>query len=83
MVNPMTQTTYKSSVINIENLCKFQVVAEDDPTNPIIANSATGAWTTVVKAANKIRNKEHSNSASGPDYFGFTQPTIRKLIQGF
>ncbi|KAJ3275418.1 hypothetical protein HDV01_000710 [Terramyces sp. JEL0728] len=33
-------------------------------------------------AANKIRNKDHSNSASGPDYFGFTQPIITKLIQG-
>ncbi|KAJ3258271.1 hypothetical protein HK103_003752 [Boothiomyces macroporosus] len=32
-------------------------------------------------AANKIRNKDHSNSASGPDYFGFSQPTIMKLIQ--
>jgi len=28
-----------------------------------------------------MRNKDHSNSASGPDYFGFTSSTIAKLIQ--
>lgn len=35
----------------------------------------------MVKAANAIRKREHSNSASGPDYFGFSNATIAKMIQ--
>jgi hypothetical protein len=38
------------------------VIAEDCPDQPIIANSATGVWTAIVKRANEIRNREHSNS---------------------
>jgi hypothetical protein len=53
----------------------------DQPDGAIEANTATGAWTTVVRLANKVRNREHSNSASGPDYFGFSHPIIAKLIQ--
>ncbi|CAG8449918.1 10833_t:CDS:2 [Racocetra fulgida] len=53
----------------------------DQPDKPIIANTATGAWTSVVREANAIRHRDHSNSASGPDYFGFSQATIRKMIQ--
>lgn len=57
------------------------IEAEDQPNKPIVANTATGAWTSVVREANAIRHRDHSNSASGPDYFGFSQATIRKMIQ--
>jgi len=59
------------------------IEAEDQQGKPIVANTATGAWTTVVREANSIRHRDHSNSASGPDYFGFSQATIRKMIQDF
>ena len=52
------------------------IEAEDQQGKPIVANTATGAWTTVVREANSIRHRDHSNSASGPDYFGFSQATI-------
>ncbi|KAI8896919.1 F/Y rich C-terminus-domain-containing protein [Globomyces pollinis-pini] len=82
MIDAEKTVTYRSTIISTPDGPKFQVVAEDDPTHPIIAQSATGAWTAVLRAANKLRNKEHSNSASGPDYFGLSQPTIINLIQG-
>lgn len=41
---------------------KFRVVADDCPERPIVANSATGVWTAIVKKANEIRNRDHSNS---------------------
>jgi hypothetical protein len=59
----------------------FRVEAADMPGQPIIANSATGAWTAVIRKSNGIRQREHSNSASGPDYYGLKHPTIAKLIQ--
>lgn len=65
--------TFKSS--------QFEIIPDDAPDQTIIANTATGAWTAVVRRANEVRRREHSNSASGPDYFGFTHPTIAKMIQ--
>jgi hypothetical protein len=60
---------------------KFQIVPSDTPDQPVIAGTATGAWSTIVKKANAIRNRQHSNSVSGPDFFGLGQNTIKHLIQ--
>lgn len=82
MTNPNANTVYTCSVEeNGDQGPRFRVVAEDAPDQPIIANSATGVWTAIVKRANEIRNRDHSNSASGPDYYGFTHATIAKMIQ--
>ncbi|KAF9902063.1 hypothetical protein EC991_005375 [Linnemannia zychae] len=81
MVDPTSHTTYTCSVIDDGEAPKFQIEAEDQPGKPIIAGTATGAWTHIVKAANAIRKRDHSNSASGPDYFGFSNATIAKMIQ--
>jgi len=59
----------------------FEVTPEDAVEKKTSASSPTGAWISIVKAVNEMRNKDHSNSASGPDYFGFTSSTIAKLIQ--
>ncbi|KAI8343716.1 F/Y rich C-terminus-domain-containing protein [Chlamydoabsidia padenii] len=82
MVNSDQNTVYTCTVEeNGEQGPRFRVIAEDSPDQPIVANSATGVWTAIVKRANEIRNREHSNSASGPDYYGFTHATIAKMIQ--
>ncbi|CAB4486286.1 hypothetical protein RhiirA5_405739 [Rhizophagus irregularis] len=81
MINSKAQTMYVCKIEDGLENPKFVIEAEDQPNKPIIANTATGAWTTVVREANAIRQRDHSNSASGPDYFGFSQATIRKMIQ--
>ncbi|KAJ1967814.1 hypothetical protein H4R35_006604 [Dimargaris xerosporica] len=81
MKDPEKTVGYQCTVLDGGEGPLFQVIAEDAPDEPITATSATGAWTTCVKAANAVRNKDHSNSASGPDYFGFSNPTIAKMIQ--
>ncbi|KAI8384397.1 F/Y-rich N-terminus-domain-containing protein, partial [Radiomyces spectabilis] len=81
MVDPNSNTVITSTILDGGDGPRFHVVAADMPDSPIIANSATGAWTVVVRRSNEIRNREHSNSASGPDYYGFKHPTIAKLIQ--
>ncbi|KAF9576846.1 hypothetical protein EC968_003353 [Mortierella alpina] len=81
MIDPHNLTIYTCSVIDDGDAPKFQIDAADQPGKPIIAGTATGAWTHVVKAANAIRRRDHSNSASGPDYFGFSNATIAKMIQ--
>ena len=64
-----------------ENVPMFEIHPSDQPDVVITHQSPTGAWTAVLRAANKLRNKETSNSASGPDYFGFAHPVVAKLIQ--
>ncbi|KAH8555736.1 F/Y rich C-terminus-domain-containing protein [Umbelopsis sp. PMI_123] len=82
MSNRDVNTNYVCSILDGgETGPKYHVVADDAPNDPIIANSATGAWTVIVRRANEIREREHSNSASGPDYYGLTHPTIAKMIQ--
>ncbi|CAG8542319.1 12796_t:CDS:2 [Acaulospora morrowiae] len=81
MINADNQTMYVCKIEDGGEGPKFVIEAEDQPDKPIIANTATGAWTSVVREANAIRHRDHSNSASGPDYFGFSQATIRKMIQ--
>ncbi|KAF7724755.1 hypothetical protein EC973_000783 [Apophysomyces ossiformis] len=81
MIDPTSNTVITSTILDGGDGPRFHVVAADMPEQPIIANSATGAWTVVVRRSNEIRHREHSNSASGPDYYGFKHPTIAKLIQ--
>ncbi|KAI8145159.1 F/Y rich C-terminus-domain-containing protein [Fennellomyces sp. T-0311] len=81
MINPNSNTSIVSTILDGGDGPRFHVMAADMPDQPIIANSATGAWTVVVRRSNEIRHREHSNSASGPDYYGFKHPTIAKLIQ--
>ncbi|CAG8685112.1 10657_t:CDS:2 [Dentiscutata erythropus] len=81
MINADAQTMYVCKIEDGGDGPKFVIEAEDQPDKPIVANTATGAWTSVVREANAIRHRDHSNSASGPDYFGFSQATIRKMIQ--
>lgn len=81
MVDPTKQVIYTCWVTCGRAGPQFHVEPEDTPGSPVVASTATGAWTTVLRAVNHIRRREHSNSASGPDYFGFSHPTIAKMIQ--
>ena len=36
---------------------RFRITPSDDADNPITAGTATGAWSVVVKAANRVRNR--------------------------
>ncbi|KAI8823514.1 F/Y-rich N-terminus-domain-containing protein [Fimicolochytrium jonesii] len=81
MVNPERGTVYTCSITDGGDGPRFNIVPEDAPEKAVTATSATGAWTAVIKVANALRKREHSNSASGPDYFGFAHPTIASLIQ--
>lgn len=81
MIHPDSNTIITSTIQDNGDGPQFVVTAADMPDEPIIANSATGAWTVVVRKTNEIRHRDHSNSASGPDYYGFKHPTIANLIQ--
>lgn len=80
-IDPSQDAIYTCSILDGGDGPKFKIVASDVPDRPQIAGTATGAWSTIVKQANTIRNRQHSNSVSGPDFFGLGQNTIKHLIQ--
>ncbi|KAJ2093929.1 hypothetical protein GGI09_005684, partial [Coemansia sp. S100] len=81
MTCPEKQVIYTCWVTDGGNGPLFHVEPEDMPGSPVVASTATGAWTAVLRTVNQLIQREHSNSASGPDYFGFSHPTIAKMIQ--
>lgn len=78
--DPNADVSYHCTILDGGDGPKFQIIAQDSPT-PIVAGTATGAWSGIVRKANEIRKRQHSNSVSGPDYFGLGQNTIKHLIQ--
>ncbi|CDO71663.1 hypothetical protein BN946_scf184915.g7 [Trametes cinnabarina] len=80
-IDANAEVVYHCTILDGGDGPKFQITASDMPDKPIVAGTATGAWSVVVRAANHIRNRAHSNSVSGPDFFGLGQNTIKHLIQ--
>jgi hypothetical protein len=80
-VDPNIEVVYHCTILDGGDGPKFQIIPSDVPDRPVIAGTATGAWSSIVKQANAIRNRQHSNSVSGPDFFGLGQNTIKHLIQ--
>jgi hypothetical protein len=80
-IDPTTEAVYNCTILDGGDGPKFQIIASDSPEKPVIAGTATGAWAIIVRAANMVRSRQHSNSVSGPDFFGLGQNTIKHLIQ--
>ncbi|CAA7262897.1 unnamed protein product [Cyclocybe aegerita] len=80
-IDPSIEVVYHCTILDGGDGPKFQIIPADRPDKPVIAGTATGAWSNIVKQANAIRNRQHSNSVSGPDFFGLGQNTIKHLIQ--
>lgn len=64
----------------------FRVTADDDPKNPVISTTATGAWTTIVKTVNAKRAAQEGRvrrqymTCSGPEMYGLSNPIVVQLI---
>ncbi|KAJ3044284.1 hypothetical protein HDV00_002604 [Rhizophlyctis rosea] len=80
-VDPDATTNYMCSVTDGGEGPHFHVVPEDSPQNGVVADTPFRAWTSIIRAANAIRDDELSGCSSGQEYFGFTQSTIASLIQ--
>lgn len=74
-------TIYHSRILDGGAAPLFQVTADDAPGALFQAPTSTGAWSAVVRAANQLRQRDYSNSASGPDYYGLSNATVAMLIE--
>lgn len=82
MIDPHSNTIVRATILDDgNNQPLFRIECQDCPDEPIVANSATGAWTAMVKRANEVRGIPRTNSASGPDYYGLGHATIASLVQ--
>lgn len=79
--DPEATVTYYSEVKDGGAAPIFEVWAEDAPSERFQSSTSTGAWTAVFKAAAAVRGKDMTNSASGPDFFGFSNNTIQMMIE--
>jgi hypothetical protein len=80
-VDPAGQCLYHSRILDGGPSPLFQVTPEDAPNVTFQAPTSTGAWSAVVRAANLLRARDYSNSASGPDYYGLSNATVAMLIE--
>eukprot|EP00483_Globobulimina_turgida_P010678 UN10699 len=55
-LEPSQRVIYTSKIIDAGDRPKFAVIASDDPDNPIIANSASTAWTNVITKVNYAKD---------------------------
>lgn len=78
---PSQKCEYTCRIIDAGEAPLFEMVAEDDPDNPVRASSSSQCHAQVLKAINKARGKIATNTGSGPDFFGYGNPTIMNLIQ--
>ena len=59
----------------------FKVTCDDDPHNPIISDTASGAWLHFIKKTNEIQPvPKVKPSVSGPEKFGIAEPAVLRII---
>lgn len=84
MNNPSQRVKYTSRIESAGDKPQFVVIAEDDPTNPIISQSPSVAWRTVLR---RVMSKDGSSdsgrniSVSGRLRFGLAHPAVATLIR--
>lgn len=82
MVNKTADAEYVCRIVDSgQGGPRFELHPSDQPGTVIHAQTPTGAWSQVVRAANKLRERNHSNSVSGPDYYGLSHNLVKALIQ--
>lgn len=80
MIDPHRQTNY-TKIVDGGDSTLFLVEAQDQPGNPIVAASPSGAWMQVVKKSHECRNTRYYYSGKGNHNFGLDIPQIIKMIQ--
>jgi hypothetical protein len=80
MFSPSRRTTYHCTILDGGDVPTFEMRAEDAE-EPVRATSSTACQSIVLKAINKARDRQATNSGSGPEFFGYSNPTILNLLQ--
>ncbi|XP_077985586.1 transforming growth factor beta regulator 1-like isoform X2 [Glandiceps talaboti] len=81
--NPSQKCLYTCKILDNGIRPKFEIDPEDGPDHPIICSSATECHKRLLKAINLSLGRDllATDQGSGPEFFGFSHPTIQNLIQ--
>ncbi|KAL6064802.1 F/Y-rich N-terminus-domain-containing protein [Balamuthia mandrillaris] len=84
MDDPSLKCVYTSEILDGKDGPLFRV-SPSVGGRVITASTASGAWTEIVKTVNGLKlektGKRLFTTVSGPEMFGYSHPTIAKLIQ--
>mmetsp|Transcript_50930 Transcript_50930/g.127840 ORF Transcript_50930/g.127840 Transcript_50930/m.127840 type:complete len:397 (-) Transcript_50930:86-1276(-) len=85
MTDVRRRCVYTSEILDGGEEPRFSITSAEDPANPVIASTASGAWAEVGKRVTSLRDsitgRKTNTQLSGPEMFGFSHPTIAKLLQ--
>jgi len=81
MQDPKKRTIYTNRILDGGDTPIFEVTAEDLPGESFTANSASGAWKSVLTELSKRGSTGAKTHASGPDFFGLSDLGVTKVIQ--
>jgi len=81
MINPEQRVKYTSQIIDFGDRPQFIVTASDEPHNPIISSSPSGAWRNVLKRVVGTDDSKRNISVSGTLRFGLAHPIVSQLIR--
>jgi hypothetical protein len=81
MINPERRVKYTSQIVDGGDRPQFVVTAADEPINPIVSNSPSGAWRTVLKRVMGKGDQDKDISVSGALRFGLAHPVVSQLLR--
>lgn len=80
--HPFPDTTGHKILDSVAFVSSFEIVADSDLDAPIVGNSAKECHSMLLRHINHAIGVEVVNTQGrGPEFFGFSHPTIQNLIQ--
>jgi len=82
--NPSNRVSWTCEILDVgEEAPEFRLTPEDDRGNTIVGHTATAVWSEVLKLVKEKRvdSERSMGNISGPEYFGFSHPTIARLLE--
>lgn len=82
LVDPERKCLYTCKVVDGGLSPRFEIVADSDPNAPLVGSSASECHSLLLRRINQAVGIDVVNTQGrGPDFFGFSHPTIQNLIQ--
>lgn len=82
MSDPSRRVMYTSQIVDAGDRPQFVVTAADDPMNPIVSYSPSGAWKTVLRRVMTKTGGDCSNiCVSGALRFGIAHPAVVQILK--
>ncbi|XP_071450770.1 transforming growth factor beta regulator 1 [Hetaerina americana] len=80
--DPERKCVYTCKILDGGSSPRFEIVADSDLDAPLVGHSASQCHSLLLRHINRVLGVEVVNmKGRGPEFFGFSHPTIQNLIQ--